>query len=129
MAVMAIFARGVVSWACLLLTVTLIAGCTPLTHQTRAARSSLGCMQAATQGRNFDAQDELAHCFAAGLIARHCSVGEAMMASVGKELRDTFGAGDAQWQDLVADRRGIRCAQQASSDAELERCCSNAAVP
>jgi hypothetical protein len=84
-------------------------------------------MHAALQGRNLTAMDDrLAHCLAAGLIARECSVGEAMLASVGKELRDLFGAGDAEWRDLASDRRGIDCAKQAGSDTELERCCSNA---
>jgi len=87
-------------------------------------------MQASLGDRNLDiVEDEFAHCLAAGLIARHCSVGEAWLASFGKEVRDVFGAGDAQWQDLTSDRRGIACAGQASSDADLERCCSNAPNP
>ena len=67
--------------------------------------------------------DAKAHCEAAGLIARHCSVSEATLASVGKELRDLFTAGDAEWRDLMSDRRGIRCARNAHSDADLAACC------
>jgi len=68
--------------------------------------------------------DSKAHCEAAGLIARHCSVSEATMASVGKELRDVFTAGDAEWRDLMSDRRGIRCAHNSNNDAELAACCA-----
>ena len=68
--------------------------------------------------------DAKAHCEAAGLIALHCSVSEATMASVGKEVRDLFTAGDAEWRDLMSDRRGIRCAYNSNSDAELAACCA-----
>ncbi len=67
--------------------------------------------------------DAQAHCMAAGLIARRCSVTEAVMAGVGKELRDLFGPGDAQWRDLTADRRGLECARSSRTDAELQACC------
>jgi hypothetical protein len=81
-------------------------------------------MHAALQGRNLEQLDDrAAHCRAAGYIARHCSVGEAAMASIGKELRDMFGPGDAQWHDLASDRRGIACAKRSASDAEFEDCC------
>jgi hypothetical protein len=71
--------------------------------------------------------DSTAHCEAAGLIARYCSVTEAALASVGKEIRDLFTGGDAEWRDLMSDRRGVRCASTARSDTELASCC--AAVP
>lgn len=64
------------------------------------------------------------HCNAAGLIARYCSVTEAHMASVGKEMRDLFTAGDAEWRDLTSDRTGVRCARQAHDDKALSQCCS-----
>lgn len=66
---------------------------------------------------------DLAHCAAAGLIARYCSRGEAWLASVGKEFRDVFGTGDAQWSDLGADRTGVSCAARSRSDAEILACC------
>jgi hypothetical protein len=67
--------------------------------------------------------DSVAHCTAAGLIARYCSVTEASMASIGKELRDLFTAGDAQWRDLLSDKRGVSCARQSRNDQELSACC------
>lgn len=72
---------------------------------------------------------DLAHCAAAGLIARYCSRGEAWLASAGKELRDLFGPGDAQWRDLGADRRGVNCATKSASDAEILDCCRAPAAP
>jgi hypothetical protein len=100
------------------------AGCAPLAHSTRPAKSSLSCMRAAIADQQLDSlPDYQAHCIAAGLIARHCSVSEAMMASVGKEIEDLFGAGDAEWRDLGSDRRGVHCARQAASDPELRSCC------
>ena len=45
------------------------------------------------------------------------------MAGIGKELRDLFTGGDAEWGDLRADWKGIRCARQASDDGALNACC------
>jgi hypothetical protein len=106
---------------------SLAAGCAPLaTTEERPAKSSLGCMQRAIAGHDLEAlPDSEAHCIAAGLIARHCSVSEAMMASVGKEIRDLLGAGDAEWRDLGSDRRGVVCARHSGNDAELQACCRN----
>ena len=103
----------------------LAAACAPLPHyEQRPARSSLGCMQAAIKDQQLESiPDWQAHCIAAGLIALHCSVTEAGMAGVGKELEDLFGHGDAQWRDLESDNRGIRCARGSSSDAQLHSCC------
>lgn len=67
--------------------------------------------------------DAQLHCAAAGLIARYCSATEATLASYGKELKDLFGGGDAQWRDLESDRRGIRCARSNGSNESLLRCC------
>lgn len=67
--------------------------------------------------------DSQAHCLAAGLIARYCSVTEAYLASIGKELKDLFGPGDAEWRDLQSDRRGIRCARDSRDAASLQECC------
>lgn len=91
-------------------------------------RSSLGCMHAALRAHlpaqlDQKADDSQLHCAAAGLIARYCSVTEATIASYGKELKDLFGAGDAQWRDLESDHRGIRCARGASNTGELLKCC------
>lgn len=112
--------------AFLIIPVLLAAACAPLPHyEPLPARSSLGCMHAAIDGQHLDTiPDWQAHCIAAGLIARHCSVTEAGMASIGKEFKDLFGHGDAQWRDLRSDGRGVRCARNASSDTELRSCCT-----
>jgi hypothetical protein len=81
-------------------------------------------MQAAMRKLPLDGPDSQAHCKAAGLIARYCSVTEATLASIAKEVRDVFTAGDAEWRDLMSDRRGIRCARTARSDDELAACCA-----
>jgi hypothetical protein len=112
---------------CCAVVASLAAGCAPLaTREERPAKSSLECMQRAIAGHDLEAlPDSEAHCIAAGLIARHCSVSEALMASVGKEIRDLFGAGDAEWRDLGSDRRGVACARHAETDADLQACCRN----
>lgn len=108
-----------------LLILLLLSACAPLPQrEPRAGHSSLGCMRAALDGRlPRDLPDAQIHCIAAGLIARHCSVTEAHLASVGKELQDVFGSGDAEWRDLEADGRGIRCARTLSDDQGLRDCC------
>lgn len=93
-------------------------------REPRAAQSSLGCMHAALQDRLPEKlPDAQAHCIAAGLIARYCSITEASLASIGKELKDLLGPGDAEWRDLGSDRAGIRCARGATNDGELRECC------
>jgi hypothetical protein len=67
--------------------------------------------------------DKLQHCLAGGLIARHCSVGEARLASWGKEVGDALGRGDADRADLDADHAGIACARGARDDAGIRACC------
>lgn len=67
--------------------------------------------------------DQRAHCLAAGSISRYCSISEAYLAGIGKELIDLFTRGDAQWADWRADRIGIACAREAHDDAALAVCC------
>lgn len=69
--------------------------------------------------------DKRAHCMAAGLIAQRCSRTEAYLASIGKELRDALGFGDAEWNDWRADRAGLRCAKRVEANA-LADCCAAA---
>jgi hypothetical protein len=106
----------------------LLAACAPLGRPVeRPSKSSLGCMRAAIAERDLGAlRDEDAHCIATALIAWRCSATEAMLASVGKEIQDALGAGDAAWRDLAADRRGLACARNATDEAALERCCLRA---
>ena len=101
------------------------AACAPLPQkEPRAAQSSLGCMQAAIKDRlPASLPDSEKHCVAAALIARRCSVTEATLASVGKELQDLLGSGDAEWRDLGSDRRGIDCARASASDDAVLACC------
>ena len=73
--------------------------------------------------------DDQLHCVAAATIARYCSVTEATLASVGKELKDLLGSGDAEWRDLQSDRRGIECARTASSDQAVVDCCLQTPPP
>jgi hypothetical protein len=69
--------------------------------------------------------DKRAHCLASGLIARYCSLPEAYMAGIGKELRDLVTGGDAEWADWRADRVGIACARGSSDDAAVAACCGS----
>ena len=90
----------------------------------RLERSSYGCMEAVLREKlPPDLSDDHAHCVAAGLIARYCSVTEAYLAGAGKELRDLVGPGDAQWRDWISDRAGIACARRTSGDEALTACC------
>ena len=90
----------------------------------RAASSSYGCMAAVVRDHVPPTlPDKRAHCLASGLIARHCSVGEAYMAGAGKEIRDLFGHGDAEWSDWQADRRGIACAYGPRRPGQPHRTC------
>jgi hypothetical protein len=103
----------------------MLQGCAPLaTHENRAGQSSLGCMRAALARHDLESlPDEQAHCAAAGLIAWRCSVTEARIASYGKEFRDLFDGGNAEWSDLAADRQGILCARSATDEIGLLNCC------
>jgi hypothetical protein len=113
---------------CLLIIVLLAAltACTSVPNKpTRLSRSSVGCMQAVVRERvPEDLPERRAHCVAAGLIARYCSITEAYMAGSGKELGDLVGRGDAEWEDWRADRAGIACARTATGDMEVEECCA-----
>jgi hypothetical protein len=107
---------------CLALT---IAACGTVPQKpARLSQSSYGCMTAVLREKlPENLPDDTAHCVASGLIARYCSIAEAYLAGVGKELRDLVGPGDAQWQDWRADRAGIACARGAEGDDEVIQCC------
>lgn len=68
--------------------------------------------------------DAQKHCVASALIARQCSVAEAAMAGIGKELKDAVTAGDASWADWRSDRKGMRCARNAQDEESLRSCCA-----
>lgn len=98
-----------------------LAGCNNI--QPRPAVSSLGCMQAVRAQWPTELPDKRLHCLVAAQIARQCSVGEAYLAGMGKELRDLFGAGDADWNDWGADRAGVQC-RTSTDSVELDACCA-----
>lgn len=89
---------------------------------SRPAVSSYSCMAAVRDALPAGLSDRAAHCQAAGGIAQRCSVVEARMAGIGKELRDLFTGGDASWADWRSDRAGIRCATHGAADS-LAECC------
>jgi hypothetical protein len=91
--------------------------------QPRPADSMLGCMQAVRAQLPENPADKRLHCLVSAQIARQCSVSEAYLAGMGKELRDLFGAGDAEWADWRADRAGVRCGRS-SDEAVIEACCA-----
>jgi hypothetical protein len=100
-------------------------GCTPLaSRDERPARSTLGCAQRVLDEKVPEQiPEDIAHCLAAGFIARYCSVSEAYLASIGKELKDAVTPGDTEWRDWQSDRHGIACAKAATSEEDLYRCC------
>jgi hypothetical protein len=69
--------------------------------------------------------DQGAHCLASGLIARYCSVPEAYLAGIGKEVRDAFTGGDVERADWRADRFGVACARHSDGDESLAACCAD----
>jgi len=103
-----------------------LAACSTLSGEPRAAPSTMGCAHAVVDSKVPAVRnDKVMHCMAAGMIARYCSVSEAYLASVGKEVRDIFTpSGDAEWADLRADSAGIRCARTGHTDADLATCCA-----
>lgn len=106
----------------LLLNALLLTACTVV--PTRPAPSSYGCMLAARAQVPQDVGDKQQHCVASALIAQQCSVSEAYFAGVGKELRDLFGSGDAEWADWQADRAGVRCARSYANVQDIGTCCA-----
>jgi hypothetical protein len=56
-------------------------------------------------------------------MVQQCSRAEAWLAGWGKEAADAFGAGDADWDDLRADRVGRDCAGTADGATGLLACC------
>ncbi|HEY8507812.1 MAG TPA: hypothetical protein VIL32_05600 [Steroidobacteraceae bacterium] len=105
------------------LVASMLSGCA-VSGGPRAADSSLGCIRKVVDERMpHGLPDKVTHCIAAGLIAWHCSTVESGLASVGKELRDIFSSGNAEWADLQASRKGIACARRATDESALQQCC------
>lgn len=105
-----------------------LAGCAGAPQ--RPATSTVGCAEAVVAALPPGLSDPEKHCLASAGIARQCSAFEAWLAGWGKEVRDAFGAGDADWEDLVSDRLGRQCAAQSIAADGLLECCRRAlAVP
>ena len=74
-----------------------LAGCAVVPD--RPAASSYECMKAVRDALPAGLDNKRAHCLADGGIAERCSVWEANLAGIGKEVRDAFSSGDASWAD------------------------------
>ena len=109
-----------------ILVLTMLTACGAVPHRpSRPEPSSYGCMAAVLRQKlPANLPDKQAHCLASGLIARYCSPPEAYLAGIGKELRDLFGGGDAEWGDWRADRVGVGCARRSEDDDSLAACCA-----
>jgi hypothetical protein len=81
-------------------------------------------MQAVRAQLPTEYNDKRLHCFASAQIARQCSVTEAYMAGIGKEISDLFGHGDAEWADWRADRAGVSCGRTQIDAADIQACCA-----
>jgi hypothetical protein len=117
----AVAARIGIWTICLLLG---LAGCASTPE--RAAQSSVGCAKAVVAALPAGLTDPEKHCVASAGIAVRCSRFEAWLAGWGKEIEDTFGHGDASWEDLGADRMGRRCASTHNEPDALIECCRQA---
>jgi hypothetical protein len=107
---------------CFLLLPGLLMACSSV--QPRPAHSSYGCMQAVRAQLPTDDNDKRLHCLATAQITRQCSVSEAYLAGMGKELSDLFGSGDAEWADWQADRAGVNCGRAQNSMEDIQACCA-----
>jgi hypothetical protein len=107
--------------ACLLLG---LAGCASTPE--RAAQSSVGCAKSVVAALPAGLTDPEKHCVTSAGIAQRCSPFEAWLAGWGKEIQDTFGHGDASWEDLGSDRMGRRCASTHDEPEALLECCRQA---
>jgi len=103
----------------------LVLGCA--TPPDRPAVSSYSCMAAVRDSVPKQGYDKRMHCLVSAGIAQRCSIFEADLAGLGKEMHDVFTAGhDASWSDWRADRAGIRCAQRGRDPEVLAACCAEA---
>jgi hypothetical protein len=69
------------------------------------------------------ANDKLKHCTLSCWLGRRCAASEVMMIGVAKEVADALGMGNSEWDDVVADARGIKLSFGASSDTRCYRRC------
>jgi RHS repeat-associated protein len=55
--------------------------------------------------------DKYKHCVVSCYIDVTCDKTTAQAAGIGKEIKDIFGPGNAEWADWQADKEGIRCGE------------------
>jgi len=106
------------------LVIVALAACA--TPPDRPAVSTYSCVVSVRDSVPPQGYDKRRHCLTAGRIAQRCSVFEADLAGIGKELSDVFDHGDPSWADWRADRAGIRCAKHGRDLEQLEQCCTDA---
>lgn len=53
------------------------------------------------------ADDKLKHCSLSCMLSIHCLTAEVAVVGVAKEIADIFGPGNAEFEDLQADYKGI----------------------
>lgn len=69
--------------------------------------------------------DKNRHCTVSCMLALRCNDIEVLVAGYLKEFQDVFGPGDADGQDIVADKYGIFIVRNNRSDSDrecLEQC-------
>jgi hypothetical protein len=96
------------------------------TQHARPAPSTVGCAEAVVAQLPPALTDPEKHCLASALMVQQCSRAEAWLAGWGKEAADALGAGDADWDDLRADRLGRDCAAVEDDAGQLLACCRSA---
>lgn len=69
--------------------------------------------------------DKNRHCSVSCMLGLRCNLNEVMLVGILKEFRDVFGPGNAERDDLIADKYGVDLVKhkRATSDSEcLEQC-------
>ena len=73
--------------------------------------------------QHFPVNDKYKHCVVAAEIYKQCGSVTSYAASVGKELQDTVGPGNAEIEDISADIDGINCASNPQCNESPSDCC------
>lgn len=71
--------------------------------------------------------DKFKHCSVSCFLTLRCSSTEVLLVGAAKEFTDLFDDGNAEWNDLYADRAGIRLVTQGKAhyDADCVRQCNS----
>jgi RHS repeat-associated protein len=64
-----------------------------------------------TKGFGPGDNDKYKHCVVSCYIDVTCNYATAVAAGIGKEIKDMWGPGNAEWADWQADREGIKCGE------------------